>query len=85
MLVGLLFLTMAGKLTELEDYSELIPAFVTITSIPFTYSITTGIGLGFITYVLIKLLTGKLREIKPGVAAIAVLFLIYFILVAKGF
>ncbi|HEU97805.1 MAG TPA: NCS2 family permease, partial [Fervidicoccus fontis] len=85
MLVGLLFLSLSGNLTKLEDYSELIPAFVTITSIPFTYSITTGIGLGFITYTIIKMLSGKFREIKPGIAVITLLFLIYFILTAKGF
>ncbi|MCI4396300.1 MAG: NCS2 family permease [Thermoprotei archaeon] len=85
MLVGLLFLSLAGNLTKLEDYSELVPAFVTITSIPFTYSITTGIGLGFITYTLIKLLTGKFKDLKPGVIVITLLFVLYFILSAKGF
>lgn len=85
MLVGLLFLSLASNLTKLDDYSELIPAFVTITSIPFSYSITTGIGLGFISYTIIKLLSGRFKEIKPGVAVITLLFIIYFILTAKGF
>ncbi|MEM0061034.1 MAG: NCS2 family permease, partial [Fervidicoccaceae archaeon] len=85
MLVGLLFLSLSGNLAKLEDYSELIPAFVTITSIPFSYSITTGIGLGFITYTLIKLLSGKFRDLKPGVLIITLLFAIFFVLTAKGF
>jgi hypothetical protein len=53
--------------------------------IPFTFSITAGIGLGFIFYLLMKLATGKLADLKPGVVAIAILFAIFFALSAIGF
>jgi AGZA family xanthine/uracil permease-like MFS transporter len=45
---------------------------------PLTYSIATGIGLGFITYTLAKLIAGKITEAAPGVIALAVLFAIKF-------
>jgi AGZA family xanthine/uracil permease-like MFS transporter len=45
---------------------------------PLTYSIATGIGLGFITYALAKIVAGKLSEAKPAVLALAVLFAIKF-------
>lgn len=84
-LVGLLFLSLAGKLAIMDDYTETIPAFLTIIGIPFTFSITAGIGLGFIFYVLMKLATGKFADLKPGVIVIAVLFAIFFALSAIGF
>jgi len=84
-LVGLLFLSLAGKLAVMDDYTETVPAFLTMIGIPFTFSITAGIGLGFIFYLLMKLATGKLADLKPGVVAIAILFAIFFALSAIGF
>ncbi|MGB9830569.1 MAG: solute carrier family 23 protein, partial [Fervidicoccus fontis] len=84
-LVGLLFLGLAGKLTSMEDLTEVIPAFFTLVAIPFTYSITTGIGFGFISYIVIKIASGKFKDVKPGVVLIALLFIIYFWLAARGF
>jgi AGZA family xanthine/uracil permease-like MFS transporter len=46
---------------------------------PFTYSISNGIGAGVITYVLIKLVKGKAREVHPLLYAVAALFLVYFL------
>ncbi|CCC82450.1 NCS2 family permease [Thermoproteus tenax] len=77
-LVGLLFLGMAGRLVAIDDYTETIPAFMAIMGIPFTFSITAGIGLGFIFYVLLKAATGRFRDLKPGIVLIAILFAIYF-------
>ncbi len=67
---------MARSLAELDwsDTTEFVPAVVTAITMPLTYSIATGIGLGFITYVLIKLLAGRPREVSPAVAVLAVLF-----------
>jgi AGZA family xanthine/uracil permease-like MFS transporter len=45
---------------------------------PFTYSITAGIGAGFITYVFIKLVRGKARDVHPLLSVVAVLFVVYF-------
>ncbi len=46
-----------------EDASDAIPAFITIVAMPFTFSIATGIALGFISYPVIKLIAGKGREV----------------------
>ena len=51
---------------------------VTAVTMPLTYSIATGIGLGFITYALAKILAGKFAEAKPAVVILAILFGIKF-------
>lgn len=56
-----------------EDVTEYAPAVAAIT-MPLTYSIATGIGLGFITYVLSKIISGKVREASPAVVVLAILF-----------
>ena len=48
---------------------------------PFTYSITNGIGAGFISWVILKLVAGRGREVRPLMAAAAVAFLLYFVVV----
>jgi adenine/guanine/hypoxanthine permease len=57
-----------------DDLTETAPAVITAVAMPFTYSIATGIGLGFITYVLCKLIAGKITEAKPAVVILAVIF-----------
>jgi AGZA family xanthine/uracil permease-like MFS transporter len=71
---------MAKGLAEMDwdDLTEAAPALVAAISMPLTYSIATGIGLGFITYALCKLLSGKLAEASPTVLVLAVLFAIKF-------
>jgi adenine/guanine/hypoxanthine permease len=61
-----------------DDLTESAPAVVAAISMPLTYSIATGIGLGFITYALAKILSGRLTEAKPAVLILAVLFAIKF-------
>jgi AGZA family xanthine/uracil permease-like MFS transporter len=61
-----------------DDITEYAPAVVTAITMPLTYSIATGIGLGFITYALAKVLAGKVREAKPAALVLAVLFAIKF-------
>ena len=61
-----------------KDMTEYAPAVVTAVSMPLTYSIATGIGLGFITYALAKILSGKVSEASPAVLVLAVLFAIKF-------
>jgi len=56
------------------ETTECIPAAITALLIPFTYSIAHGIAFGFITYAALKLLTGRFREVKPIVWAIALVF-----------
>jgi AGZA family xanthine/uracil permease-like MFS transporter len=57
-----------------EDMTEYAPAVITAITMPLTYSIATGIGLGFITYALAKIISGKVREASPAVIVLAVLF-----------
>ncbi|MCX6555926.1 MAG: NCS2 family permease, partial [Candidatus Aminicenantes bacterium] len=61
-----------------DDISTALPVFLTITMIPFTFSIAKGIGYGLISFVMLKLLTGKWKEIHPLLALVALLFAIDF-------
>ena len=61
-----------------EDITEYGPAVVAAVTMPLTYSIATGIGLGFITYAVLKILAGKFREASPAVMGLAVIFAIKF-------
>lgn len=71
------FLMMDGlRGIDWKDIEEAFPAFLVVISMPFAYSIATGIGIGFIIYPLLKLLKGKGREIHPIMYLFQVLFLI---------
>ena len=61
-----------------KDLEESIPAYLTMVLMPFTYSITNGIGAGFVLYVLIKLAKGKAKQVHPLMWVIGALFFIYF-------
>ncbi|MGN6721632.1 MAG: NCS2 family permease, partial [Marmoricola sp.] len=76
-LVGFLMMQQV-KGINWDDLEIAIPAFLTIALMPFTYSITVGIGAGFISYGLIKLARGKAREVHPLLWVIAVLFVVFF-------
>ena len=72
---------MAQQITRI-DFSNVrsgLPAFVLLVMVPLTYSIAHGIGYGFITYVLINLLTGRVRDVHPLMVVTAAAFGIYFI------
>ena len=63
------------------DFSTLeiaVPAFLTITLMPFTYSITNGVGAGFISYVVLQAAVGKARTVHPLMWAVAAFFAVYF-------
>ncbi|KGQ30431.1 adenine permease PurP [Gallibacterium genomosp. 2] len=64
-----------------DDLTEATPAFITAAMMPFTYSITEGIALGFISYCVMKFFTGKAKEVSIPVWLIAVLFLLKIIFV----
>ncbi len=76
--VGYLMMTDVGHV-DWSSIESAFPAFITIFSIPMTYSITTGIGLGFISYVVCMLACRKVREIKPLMWVAALAFLAMFI------
>ena len=62
-----------------DDMTETAPAVVTAVAIPFTFSIAHGIAFGFLSYVAIKLLAGRTRDLSPAVMVIAAVFLVKFI------
>ena len=74
-------LLMLGGMRDLawDDATELVPALLTIVAIPLTFSIADGIAAGFITYVSVKLASGKHREISAGVWFLALIFLARFV------
>jgi AGZA family xanthine/uracil permease-like MFS transporter len=78
-IVGALMITQIRYLVW-DDMVLVIPAFLTIALMPFTYSITNGIGAGVISYVVLATATGGRRRIHPLMWLIAVLFVVYFAL-----
>ncbi|MEV6170116.1 NCS2 family permease [Streptomyces sp. NPDC051954] len=75
--VGFLMMTQV-KHIDWDKYEIAIPAFLTIAVMPFTYSITNGIGAGFLAYVVIKSVLGKAKEVHWLLWGASVLFLVYF-------
>jgi adenine/guanine/hypoxanthine permease len=73
---------MMQQVREIEwlDGDIAIPAFLTIVLMPFTYSITAGIGAGFVTYVFIKIVRRKVAQVHPLMWLVAGLFVVYFAL-----
>ncbi|MEV7996018.1 NCS2 family permease, partial [Streptomyces sp. NPDC086077] len=80
------FLILAGSIREIDwaDYTIAIPAFVTMLMMPFTYSITNGIGMGFITFVVLRLAAGRGREVPAAMYAVAAVFAFYYLMPALG-
>ncbi|WP_411683032.1 NCS2 family permease [Clostridium thailandense] len=76
-IVGVL---MMGAVTKInfEDFTEALPAFFTIAIMPFSYSIANGIAAGIIFYPIVKLVTGRRKEVHPIVYILAALFIIRF-------
>ncbi len=79
---GLIFVgvLMIGCVKDIDwtDVSVAVPAFLTITVMPFTYNISYGIAFGIISYIMIKLLTGKIKEINIATIVIGLLFAAMF-------
>lgn len=79
-IVGGMMLSLIGKI-DFSDYSEWIPAFITITLMSFTYNLGIGITAGFIIYPIMKIGSGDARQIHPGMwllAAVSLLFYIFY-------
>lgn len=77
-IVGL-FMLSSIKEIDFYDYSEAIPAFITIIAMPFCYSIAEGISFGMISYVLIKLLAGKRKDVSILMYILAIVFVLRII------
>ena len=74
-LVGL-FMMSPIKEIDLDDFTEAIPAFLTIVMMPFAYSIAQGIVFGMVSYVILKVLTGKYKEVSGIMYVLSVLFVL---------
>ena len=79
-IVGLLMMEPITKI-PFNDFSESIPAFVCIVMMPLTYSISNGILLGMIAYVLMNIVCGKFKKITPAMYLLAILFVLKFIFI----
>ena len=79
-IVGLLMAEQI-KNVDFEDFSESIPAFVCMLMMPLTYSISNGILIGMITYVLMNMICGKFKKLSPAMYILAVLFILKYILI----
>jgi len=77
--VGCLMMSNIGKV-DFSDLTEAIPAFLTIAMMPLTFSIANGIAFGLISYIVLKLATGRWREISPVAVIIAALFVLQYVL-----
>lgn len=73
---------MISGVTEIDwsDFVEAFPAFMTIIGIPLTYSIANGIGLGFVSYIIVAIFSGRIRDIKPLMWVAAAAFVVAFLL-----
>ncbi|SHJ59491.1 putative MFS transporter, AGZA family, xanthine/uracil permease [Tangfeifania diversioriginum] len=76
-LVGFFMMSPILKI-NFDDYTEAIPAFITILVMPLTYSIAEGIVFGMLSYVFLKLLTGKVKDISVVMIVLAILFILKF-------
>lgn len=77
-IVGLLMIEAIRKI-DFSDYTEIIPAFIVIIMMSFTYNLGVGITAGFVSYPLVKLVAGKVKEVNLGTWVLAVLCLLFFI------
>ncbi len=75
--VGFLLMSQVKNI-DFDDWTIAIPAFLTIVLMPFTYSITNGIGAGFVSYAVLRLATGRVRGVHPLLWVVAALFVVYF-------
>ncbi|NOY11506.1 MAG: NCS2 family permease [Archaeoglobi archaeon] len=77
MIVGFYMLTVVRDI-DFDDLTEALPAFFVLVTIPYTYSIADGIGAGFISYVVLKIVAGRHREVHPLMYFLALIFVAYF-------
>jgi AGZA family xanthine/uracil permease-like MFS transporter len=76
-IVGAMMMVQVADI-DWQDFSIALPAFLTIIAMPLTYSIANGIGVGFIAFVVVNALAGKIREIHWLLWIVAAGFVIYF-------
>ncbi len=77
-IVGFLMMSVVKEI-DFTDLTEAIPAFFVLVTIPYTFSIADGIGAGFISYAVLKVIAGKWKEVHPLLYALAIVFAAYFL------
>ncbi|WP_405899144.1 NCS2 family permease [Streptomyces sp. NBC_00727] len=80
------FLIIAGSVRDIDwsDFTLAIPAFLAMVMMPFTYSITNGIGIGFIAFSVLRLASGRGREVPAAMYAVSAVFVFYYMMPALG-
>lgn len=78
-LVGALMMQDMSRI-QFDDVTDALPAFLTVVSMPFTYSIVTGFGLGFISYVVLKVSAGRIKEVSAVMWLVSLCFVFHFLL-----
>ncbi|MGW7052157.1 NCS2 family permease [Streptomyces sp. NPDC054887] len=83
-LVAVGFLILSGSVKDIDwsDYTLAIPAFLTMVMMPFTYSITNGIGIGFVAFCVLRLAAGRGREVPVAMYAVSAVFAFYYLMPA---
>ncbi|SDN92155.1 NCS2 family permease [Actinacidiphila guanduensis] len=85
-LIAVGFLILAGSIREIDwsDHTIAVPAFLTMVMMPFTYSITNGIGIGFIAFCVLRAFAGRWREVPVALYAVSAVFAFYYLMPALG-
>ncbi|WP_282694808.1 NCS2 family permease [Streptomyces sp. CC208A] len=80
------FLILAGSIKEIDwsDFTIAVPAFLAMVMMPFTYSITNGIGIGFISFSVLRLAAGRGREVPAAMYVVSAVFVFYYAMPALG-
>lgn len=85
-LIAVGFLIMAGSVRDIDwnDFTIAVPAFLAMVMMPFTYSITNGIGIGFVAFSVLRLATGRGREVPAAMYVVSAVFVFYYAMPALG-
>jgi AGZA family xanthine/uracil permease-like MFS transporter len=85
-LVAVGFLILAGSIRDVDwsDFTLAVPAFLAMVLMPFTYSITNGIGIGFIAFTVLRIAVGRGREVPVPMYAVSAVFVFYYLMPALG-
>jgi AGZA family xanthine/uracil permease-like MFS transporter len=85
-LIAVGFLILAGSVREIDwsDFTIAVPAFLTMVLMPFTYSITNGIGIGFLTFCVLRVVAGRWREVPVALYMVGAVFAFYYLMPSLG-
>lgn len=80
------FLIISGSVRDIDwsDYTLAIPAFLAMLMMPLTYSITNGIGIGFIAFSVLRVVAGRWREVPVPMYVVSAVFVFYYAMPALG-